>query len=103
MSKDIVLEKVYDLGTNSLRTIGSGAGDASAANQVAGNATLTSINAKLVFFPPATTDAITATYPDAVTEVFRYRTGGVSGTILQTITVIYTDSSKVSVSSVVKS
>lgn len=39
-------------------------------------------------------DAITATYPTATQEVFQSRIGGISGTIQQTVTVNYTDSSK---------
>lgn len=39
-------------------------------------------------------DAITATYPTATQEIYRSRTGGVSGTIIQTATVNYTDATK---------
>lgn len=49
---------------------------------------------------PLTADAITASYPDSITEVYEYRSGGVSGTILKTVTVIYTSSSKDLISSV---
>lgn len=47
-------------------------------------------------------DTITATYPNATTEVYAYRTGGVSGTINATVTVTYTDSTKDILLSVVK-
>ncbi len=40
-------------------------------------------------------DAITATYPSAAQEVYQSRIGGISGTVQQTITVNYTDSTKV--------
>lgn len=39
-------------------------------------------------------DAITATYPSATQEVYQSRVGGVSGTVQETLTVNYTDSSK---------
>lgn len=48
-------------------------------------------------------DAITATYPDSTTEVYKYRTGGSSGTVVSTVTVTYSDSTKEELSSVVKS
>lgn len=47
-------------------------------------------------------DTITATYPSATTEVYAYRTGGVSGTINATVTVTYTDSTKDILLNVVK-
>jgi hypothetical protein len=45
-------------------------------------------------------DAITVSYPNTTTEVFEYRTGGVSGTIHTEVTVIYTTTSKEFISSV---
>lgn len=39
-------------------------------------------------------DSITASYPSATQEIYQSRTGGVSGTIIETITVNYTDSTK---------
>lgn len=39
-------------------------------------------------------DSITATYPIATQEVYKSRVGGISGTVQQTVTVNYTDSSK---------
>lgn len=53
--------------------------------------------------PPVGTDSITAEYPNATTEIYRFRSGGVSGAILQSVTVIYTDATKDLISSVVKS
>ena len=46
------------------------------------------------FAPPIGSDAMTATYPDNVTEVYAYRTGGLAGTIVQTVTVVYTAANK---------
>lgn len=50
---------------------------------------------------PTNADAITAEYPDLVTEVFKYRQGGTSGTVLKTVTIAFTDSTKEFISSVV--
>lgn len=47
-------------------------------------------------------DAITRVDIDAETEAFQYRVGGVSGTIVTTVTVTYTDSTKEFISSVVR-
>lgn len=54
------------------------------------------------FSAPTGTDAVTVEYPNNTTEIFKFRSGGVSGTILMTLTVTYTNSSKADVSSVVK-
>jgi hypothetical protein len=54
------------------------------ANIVSGNITL--------FTEPY--DAITATYPTTTQEVYQSRIGGVSGTVQQTVTVNYTDTTK---------
>lgn len=48
-------------------------------------------------------DSISATYPTTTTEVYEYYVGGLSGTLVATITVTYTDSTKEILSSVVKS
>jgi len=39
-------------------------------------------------------DSITATYPSATQEVYQSRLGGITGTVQQTVTVNYTDSTK---------
>lgn len=39
-------------------------------------------------------DAITAEYPSVTQEVYKSRVGGITGTVQQTVTVNYTDSSK---------
>lgn len=44
------------------------------------------------FDPPTNSDTITRTVAGAV-ETYRYRQGGVSGTIIKTVTVTYTNSS----------
>lgn len=54
------------------------------------------------FAPPANTDACQVTYPDPVTEVYEFFTGGLAGTLLQTNTVVYTDSTKNLIDTVVK-
>jgi len=43
---------------------------------------------------PNGADAATLEYPDAVTEVIKYREGGVAGTVVKTVTLVFTDSSK---------
>jgi hypothetical protein len=47
-------------------------------------------------------DYIAASFPDAVTEVYTFKKGGASGTTVQTVTVVYTDSTKASLSSVTR-
>jgi len=47
-------------------------------------------------------DYIGATFPDGVTEVYTYKSGGSGGTTVATVTVVYTSSAKSSVSSVTK-
>lgn len=39
-------------------------------------------------------DSVTTTYPSATQEVYQFRVGGISGTVQQTVTVNYTDSTK---------
>lgn len=51
---------------------------------------------------PMNTDAITVEYPSSTVEIYKFRSGGVSGTILMTLTVTYTNGSKNYISSVVK-
>ncbi len=46
-------------------------------------------------------DSIVASYPNATSEVYEYKTGGVSGTLKATITVVYTSSTKDLISTVV--
>lgn len=47
-------------------------------------------------------DTITATYPLATQEVYKSRVGGTGGTVQQTVTVDYTDATKVFIVSVVR-
>lgn len=47
-------------------------------------------------YPPGA-DAFVASYPDSVTEVYEYKSGGTSGTLIATLSVIYTDSSKLTI------
>lgn len=39
-------------------------------------------------------DSITAEYPSATQEIYKSRTGGTSGTVVQTVTINYTDATK---------
>lgn len=48
-------------------------------------------------------DYIKATYPDTVTEVYTFKTGGSSGTTVATVTVVYTDTTKEFIDTVTKS
>lgn len=41
-----------------------------------------------------TFDAYTVEYPTATQEIYKLRTGGISGTIVRTITINYTDATK---------
>lgn len=52
------------------------------------------------FNPPALTDAITVEYPSGTTEIYRYRQGGLAGSILKSVTVTYTTSGKQDIASV---
>jgi hypothetical protein len=47
-------------------------------------------------------DYIEATYPTTSQEVYTYKTGGLSGTVVGTITINYTDATKTVLSSVAK-
>ena len=53
------------------------------------------------FESPQLANAITGEYPDSVTEIYKYRQGGIAGTVLKTITVVYIDSTKELIQSVV--
>lgn len=71
-----VLTKVYNTDTNSVGIHLAGA-----------------------FVVPVEADAFTVTYPNSTQEVYAFRTGGVSGTIIQTMTITYTDSTKMDIAS----
>jgi len=47
-------------------------------------------------------DYLVVTYPDAVTEVYTFKTGGSGGTTVRVITIVYTDSTKASLSTVTR-
>lgn len=47
-------------------------------------------------------DYIGITYPTSTSEVYTYKTGGSGGTIVLTVTVVYTDTSKENLSSVTR-
>lgn len=48
-------------------------------------------------------DYVGATYPDGVTEVYIYKSGGAAGTVVATVTVVYSDATKENLTSVTKS
>ena len=48
-------------------------------------------------------DYIGVTYPDTTSEVYVFKTGGSSGTLVATVTVVYTDSTKANLTSVTRS
>lgn len=52
---------------------------------------------------PESFDFVGATYPDTVTEVFTYRTGGASGTVVAIVTLVYVDATKDLILSVTRS
>lgn len=101
---------VSGIPTLDVNLVGSVAtGSATAANQTTEIARLTSIvtqvtaiNAKSsagVFTIPF--DAITITYPSGTQEVYKSRVGGVGGTVQQTATLNYSDSTKANLVSLV--
>jgi hypothetical protein len=45
-------------------------------------------------------DAISVNYPNATTETFSYYQGGLAGTLVLTVTVVYTDATKEDISTV---
>lgn len=49
---------------------------------------------------PKGTDFLLTSYPNTTTEVYKYYNGGATGTLLITATVVYTDNTKVDLSSV---
>jgi hypothetical protein len=47
-------------------------------------------------------DYVSVAYPDATTETYTFKTGGAGGTTVATVSVVYTDSTKESLSTVTK-
>jgi hypothetical protein len=64
------------------------------------NKTAVEVTSTGKMIPPPEADSITVAYPNATTEVYSYRVGGISGTVIKTVTVIYTNASKGSLASV---
>jgi len=60
---------------------------------------VTSISGAMVTVP---FDAVSVTYPAVDTEIYEFKTGGISGTVVATVTVIYTSSTKEFISSAEK-
>ena len=54
------------------------------------------------FVPPSQADSISFSYPDALTEVYQYRSGGISGTVLMTLTLTFVDATKIRIASIVR-
>lgn len=52
---------------------------------------------------PVDYDSIVTDYSGLTSDVYTYKTGGVSGTIVATITITYADATKAVISSVVRS
>lgn len=48
-------------------------------------------------------DYMGVTYPSTTTEVYVYKIGGSSGVVVGTVTIVYTDSTKASVSTITRS
>lgn len=47
-------------------------------------------------------DYVAASYPDTITEVYTYKNGGASGTVVATVTLVYTNSTKANLSTVTR-
>lgn len=89
-----VLQDIHDPATQSLKT--------SPSTDFVGPEG-TSLNVTVVgSLVPEMYDYISVAYPDAVTEEYTYKTGGVGGTQVALLTVTYTDASKDNVSSVAR-
>lgn len=82
-------------------------GASTSALQTTGNNSLASIDTKLStingILDSVSFDAFSVAYPNPTTEVYSYFSGGLSGTLKMTLTVIYTDISKEYISSAVRS
>lgn len=50
-------------------------------------------------FVPVPYDYVAVAYPDGVTEVYTFYQGGSGGTLVSTVTLVYTDSTKANLSS----
>jgi hypothetical protein len=53
-------------------------------------------------FVPALYDTVSQTAPNSTTDVFTFKTGGTSGTTVATITIVYTDTTKATMSTAVR-
>lgn len=47
-------------------------------------------------------DAVSVAYPNSTTEIYTYKLGGLGGTTVASVTIVYTDSTKALISSLVK-
>jgi len=55
------------------------------------------------FIPPVNADTIVASYPSGTETIYKFYLGGSGGTLLQTITITYTDVTQQFINTVVKS
>lgn len=58
------------------------------------NKTAVNVIDRSPFMSPSEADAGTMEYPNSTTVVVKYRQGGATGTVLKTITLVYTNASK---------
>jgi len=98
--------KVVTVDTSNVTVISSvlPTGASTSANQTTANSSLSSIDSKLIDFntTPVQTiqlftkpyDSIAVTYPTTTQEIYQSYVGGLSGTLQQTITINYTDTTK---------
>lgn len=76
LNQDKIIQDVHDINSHSLKVL------------------LTSGLVQVSF------NAIVKTNPNPTTELFTYKSGGISGTTVATITIVYTDSGKSDISTV---
>lgn len=60
------------------------------------------MNSNLVDLQNPHFDAVSVTYPDATTEVYSFRKGGLTGGISLVVTIVYTDATKALVSTITR-
>ena len=67
-----------------------------------GTKTLLDVSATFTGLINFTWDYVSVAYPDTITEVYTYKTGGSGGTTVATVTIVYTDTTKSALSTVTK-
>jgi hypothetical protein len=81
----------------------SALGDGSAVSLKADPATGALLNVSMGSLITELYDYISVAYPINTTEVYTFKTGGSGGTTVATITVVYTDSTKINLNTVTRS